>query len=236
MHTEWETGESAQDYSHNVEAADWRIMGYPAVFAALGLSANANAHDTVIDYGCGPGFVARHVAETFGRTVVGVDTSGSMIRLAAREYAHRRVTYRRIEPGSLSFLPDSSAGGCLSCYVFMQMPDRLSMATACTEIRRVLRPGAPFAMLNTNPDSVGVQFATLRNGEPGRAYAPGDPMTTVLRTDQGTLTLRDYYWRVDDYVDAVASAGFHDLAVEHLPPPTTDPTPRSQFLLIRAQA
>ncbi|MEU8787257.1 class I SAM-dependent methyltransferase [Streptomyces sp. NPDC048637] len=234
MHTNWETSSSAQDYSHSVEAADWQTMGYPAVFDVLGLGKVGKG--TVIDYGCGPGFVAQHVAAAFDHPVLAVDTSKSMVNLAAQKHPHSRVNHQHIASGRMSFLPDSSAGACMSCFVFMQIADRRAMLEACKEIQRVLRPNAVFAMLNTDPDSVGIQFKTLRNGEPDRTYASGDPMTTVLATEHGELTLRDYYWSVDDYATVVTDAGFRDVEVIHLPPPAGDSTPHPQFLLVHGTA
>ncbi len=36
------------------------------------------------------------------------------------------------------------------------------------EIYRVLKPDSPFVILDTNPDSTGIEFSTFRNGIPGK--------------------------------------------------------------------
>ncbi|TVP35647.1 hypothetical protein A3L22_30500 [Streptomyces griseus subsp. griseus] len=237
MHTDWETSESAEDYSRNTAAAQWEPMGYPAVFRSLALATtDSDNAPPILDYGCGPGFVDRHVAEKYGRRVIAVDISSSMIDLARSQHSHPLVTYRHVPDSQLDFLGDKEIGGCMSCFVLMQMADSDTQVEICRRIRRTLAPGAMLAVLNTHPDSVGIQFATLRNGEPDRVYQPGDPMTTVLTTDKGVLRLQDYYWRVTDYVHALEAAGFHEVTVEHLPPPPADPTPHPQFLLVRGTA
>ncbi|MEV0729270.1 class I SAM-dependent methyltransferase [Polymorphospora sp. NPDC050346] len=235
MHTSWETSESAEAYSRETAAAQWKPMGYPEVFRSLDLTGGDDR--PLLDFGCGPGFVAHYAAEEYGRNVIAVDVSGSMIEYATAHYDHPLVSYREVPiSGGLDFLASEEIGACMSCFVFMQMPSTELQVDACRQIRRVLTPGGRFAMLNTHPGSVGVQFSTLRNGEAGRAYLPGDPMVTSLRTANGSLTLRDFFWRVEDYAHAMEAGGFRDVAIEHLPPPPSDPTPHPQFLLLSGRA
>jgi SAM-dependent methyltransferase len=95
----------------------------------------ARSDGSVCDLGCGPGHVARYLAER-GAEVYGVDLSPVMI-----EEARRRNPQLRFEVGDLASLPfnDGSFAAAVAMYSLIHL-DEHGLATACGEIRRVLAP------------------------------------------------------------------------------------------------
>ncbi len=65
-----------------------RHVGYHEFFAQ-----RIGPEDRVLDVGCGPGGVAREVAEAAGARVVGIDADPAMIARAREQAAHPRVEY-----------------------------------------------------------------------------------------------------------------------------------------------
>jgi SAM-dependent methyltransferase len=115
----------------------------PLYEAALRLL-DAGDSDSVLDVGCGNGFVLALLAERTGASLVGVDPSGAMVRAAARRnrktVVEGRLTVRRGEAGCLPF-PDGSLTKACSVNTVYFWPD---VDAAMAEIGRVLSPGGVF--------------------------------------------------------------------------------------------
>lgn len=92
----------------------------------------------VIDLGCGPGHVARYLAER-GVEISGLDLSPGMVRQARA--LHPDVAFR---VGDLTALdaPDGAWAGAVAYYSLIHLP-RAAVAPALRELARVLRPRAP---------------------------------------------------------------------------------------------
>lgn len=90
----------------------------------------------VADLGCGPGHVTRYLHEQ-GASVVGIDLSAEMIRVAARlnpGLDFRVGDMRRLDS------PDAAFAGIVSFYSLVHFAPS-ELGTVLVEIRRVLAPG-----------------------------------------------------------------------------------------------
>lgn len=88
----------------------------------------------IADLGCGPGQIG-HFVRSRGRTVVGVDISAEMARLASGRLDGALVSdIRQLPFGGGSF------GGVVAFYSLIHLP-RQDVGSALAEICRVLRPG-----------------------------------------------------------------------------------------------
>ncbi|MGH4019533.1 MAG: methyltransferase domain-containing protein [Pseudonocardiaceae bacterium] len=211
-----DTAYDAPTSASYVEADDKLVwaLGYPFALRALGVG-GPDAPATLLDYGCGPGKIARRVARTYGMRVVAVDASAEMLAIAAQRHGHSQVQYHRVEENRLTFLADASVDAAMSCFVFVVLPAREQLRAIAAEVWRVLRPGGRFAVLDPHPDHVGVQFSTFRSGEPGVTYQEGDPRAARLLLTDGTwLELDDYFWSARTYEEVLAEAGFTDVQAE----------------------
>ncbi|MFN8530374.1 MAG: class I SAM-dependent methyltransferase [Anaerolineae bacterium] len=91
----------------------------------------------ICDMGCGPGHVARYLAD-HGAQAEGIDLSSGMIEQARRLNPH--LTFRQGDMTALTAIPDQSYGGIAAAYAIVNIPpDRLPLIFA--EFRRILRPG-----------------------------------------------------------------------------------------------
>ncbi len=102
----------------------------------------------ILDLGCGKGRFSRRLAEQ-GATVIGLDVSPAMLG-AARGVDRVRGSARRLPFARASF------DGVVAVEIFEHMPDE-SLDQACGEVRRVLRPGGTFVIVDKNVCSINAQ-------------------------------------------------------------------------------
>ncbi|MFD7256418.1 class I SAM-dependent methyltransferase [Streptomyces sp. NPDC059874] len=206
--TDWSGPAGARAFAAVEAATDW-LLGYPFVFQAL--SRRLAPGDVLVDYGCGPGKVAAEAARRLGARVVGVDTSPEMLELA-RASGTAVAEYHLVEDGRVTGLADGCADAVMCNHVLASLPTQEALLAVFTEIRRLLRPGAPFVLLTTDPACAGTEYASLRIGDAGAVYAPGEPLTVGLRrTDGSWQEVRNHAWPVDLYPALLASARFRDV-------------------------
>jgi ubiquinone/menaquinone biosynthesis C-methylase UbiE len=125
-----------------VAALGMLVMGrdYARLAADLGSVSDA---DRVVDIGCGPGAAARAAAQR-GATVVGVDPSPMMLRLAgAVTRGQPNITWSRGTAEELP-LPDGSATVAWSLRTVHHWKD---VTAGLTELRRVLAPAGRFLVM-----------------------------------------------------------------------------------------
>jgi ubiquinone/menaquinone biosynthesis C-methylase UbiE len=125
--------------------------------------------DRVLDIGCGPGYLARMLAEAVGPkgSVVGIDAAPEMIDYAkskARTLAHCRFEAGAAE--SLAF-PDASFEVVTSSLMMHHLPNDLQLQ-AVREMRRVLRPGGTLVLADfTIPERGGWRIVASLTGHAG---------------------------------------------------------------------
>lgn len=208
----WDAAQAADEYrDRDMRLA--RDLIFPVVLRRIGPSPGPD--HTALDIGCGTGAVAGYLAENAGWSVRGLDPSPHMLDIARADRSHPNITYQLFDGRHLEQLADDSVAAAVCCLVYCTDSDDARLAALTAEIRRVLRPGAPYVLADLNPDAVGTTFSTLRYGDPGATYAHCDPVPTALRRLDGTmLTATCYYRPLSSYRAFLANAGFSSPTVE----------------------
>ncbi len=205
-----------------------QVLGYRTVFQALELARPEPRR--VLDYGCGPGKVSERVAKRFGKNVLAVDSSPTMLDIARRKRPHPLIEYRQITDSLVGVVEDDSMDAAMTCYVFINIGSEPLIRQIVREVYRTLKQGAAYAILDTNPDTTGVEFSTFRNGAPGRQYQYGEQREVLLRVPgkNEELVLLDHHWPKEMYLSALRDAGFQHVDIleptlSSLPPEEVQP-------------
>jgi 2-polyprenyl-6-hydroxyphenyl methylase/3-demethylubiquinone-9 3-methyltransferase len=121
-------------FKSELASNDYRLRG---IVDALGPLAGRR----VLDLGCGKGRFARALARR-GARVVGLDLSAAMLA-EADDLDRVRASARRLPFGSANF------DGVIAIEVFEHLASA-SIDEVCREVRRVLRPGGTFVIVDKN--------------------------------------------------------------------------------------
>ncbi|WP_394827720.1 class I SAM-dependent methyltransferase [Pendulispora albinea] len=211
MTTDWSSPGVAQAYE-DYDPMRERALAYPVMFDALRLG-TADGR-VVLDYGCGTGKVAERIVRTYGARVIGAEPSPGMLSMARAKRSLPEITYRAIADDQRLDLPDASVDGALSCFIFVCISEADRIQRIAREVHRVLKPGAAYAMLEINPDTTGIPFATAQMGDPGRTYRAGEPIEVRLaRPDREPMILIDYFWPEESQRHFLSTAGFRTITV-----------------------
>jgi ubiquinone/menaquinone biosynthesis C-methylase UbiE len=129
-------------------ASEWdemRSTFYNArVIDALAEHADLDTQDTVVDVGCGTGFVAAGPAP-HARSVIGVDNAPAMLIVAADNFAALRIDNVTLLEGAIDDL--SLANDSVDAAVAnMVLHHAEQPAAMLAEMRRVVRPGGVVAV------------------------------------------------------------------------------------------
>lgn len=216
MNTHWGTSSICSGFEAYRDLPE-ELLGYTWLLRTL--ESYQGKDQKILDYGCGPGKVAMRLAELGNRRILAVDTSLAMLEIARRHRAHNAIEYRLIQNG-LSFLDAASISAAFACFVFINIGSDKQISEIMSEIYRVLRKGAPFLIVDTNPGTTGIEFSTFRNGD-SRRYRYGEKKREVLHLPNGNdLVLYDYYWPAEMYRRLLRQTGFS--IIEQLEPTLQD--------------
>ncbi|WJV53693.1 class I SAM-dependent methyltransferase [Prodigiosinella aquatilis] len=203
MNTNWtekQTSELFDAYDDWVEDH----FGYQPMIADLTNSCGKEIN--VLDYGCGGGKVSRRLETAGIDHVTGVDIAPTMID-KAKAAGGDKLQYVHI-PGPMLPFSDGSFDAAISCFLFINIPERLELSRVTSEVARLLKPGGIYYVLDTNPRTTGIQYPTYRNGEYGVTYHDGEDRPVYLNIPgQQSLKLVDKNWDVQTYHQTFAQAG-----------------------------
>jgi SAM-dependent methyltransferase len=137
---------------------------------------------SVLDVGCGPGYVSAAVAE-LGALPIGMDFSGEMVGIAKRMFP--RIEFREGDAQKLPF-GDASFDRVLANFALLHLADP---ERACAEACRVLKPGGRFgfttwARVEENPFVKLVDDAIQAHANLNVELPPGPPYYLFEDPDQ----------------------------------------------------
>ncbi len=135
--------QSFADYFAQVQATP----GWDAVIQSFARFIALPPNSRVLDVGCGPGSLARHLVRD-GHTVAGIDADPLMIDRA--QYLATEVNGVTFEVGDVRNLrfDDGAFDAALATNVIFLLPDPLA---GLRQMTRAVKPGGLVAMLNPSP-------------------------------------------------------------------------------------
>ncbi len=171
----------------------------------------------VLDLGCGEGYCARKLMHRGARSVTGIDISDQMIQRAREQEQVEPlgIEYLVGNATDLSDIPDGQVDLVVCVFLFNYL--RIDAMRKCMgEVARVLRPGGRFVFSVPHP-----LFPFLCKNDPP-FYFRVDQTTYFAGRDvklEGKLWRRDgssvdvllHHKTLQDYLDALAAAGFESM-------------------------
>jgi ubiquinone/menaquinone biosynthesis C-methylase UbiE len=176
----------------------------------------------VLDVACGQGLATRAIADAGARSVVGIDSSATMIELAGQHRVTGGVmSYRVDDAERLDSCPDAAFDGVTCQLGLMDIPD---LAAALAAIRRVLRPGGWFVFVIGHPCFLapGAETTQGSDGQPGRLVSRylDEGFWRSSNPDGIRGRAGNHHRTISTYLNALVAAGFSLAAVQE---PMGDP-------------
>lgn len=211
----------ARDYaSINEKRPLNRFAGYPTLYEAVGDVKNRS----VLDLACGTGTVSRAMLDRGARSVVGVDESKEMLKIAKSlnkgkyemDYIHGRV-------GSLGHIGDFDivTGGFLLHYA----KNKGELLRMCADISENLSPGGIFVALNSNPHNPLAQVKSYPGEDDPthsvEAVSPlpeGASIRVTSQVGDAAVRFTIYYWTQQTYERALLASGLTNIEWLHIKP------------------
>ncbi|MGF1521008.1 MAG: class I SAM-dependent methyltransferase [Leptolyngbyaceae cyanobacterium] len=175
------------------------------------------AGTTVLDLGCGEGYVARQIRDRGAASLLGIELSEAMVSKAKASSSDPHLHWRQGSATDLDDLPDASYDRVLAVFLFNYLTCA-EMTTVLTHVHRLLKPGGKLVFTVPHPS-----LPWLRPQEPPFYFLPEDAayMDDRDRTLEGRIWRRDgidvpvrcVHKTLDDYFGALATAGWTTLPV-----------------------
>lgn len=170
---------------------------------------------TVLDLGCGEGYMARRLLDKKARRIEGRDISREMIesaRVAVASEDRARIRFEEGDATELAGHPDGTYDLVVAVFLFNYL-DRAQTHAAMAEIARVLKPGGRFIFSVPHPS-----LAFLRAEEKPFYFSRGEHgyfsgrdalfEGEIWRRDGHGVRVRCVHKTLDDYFAAMNAAGF----------------------------
>lgn len=169
----------------------------------------------VIDLATGEGRWARYLKENGAASVLGVDISRNMIKLARDSEKDHPLGVRYVEADAATFTSEQTFDLATAAFLLNYADSAEKLGAFCETARGLLKPGGRFVGINFNMflDSYGYDdWAPVGRRITGPEHPEeGDAFTVSL--DNGNrpdIVFDNYYLKPETYETTFAKAGFSD--------------------------
>jgi SAM-dependent methyltransferase len=177
----------------------------------------------VLDLACGEGFYSRRLKALGAASVVGVDISAEMIRLAEQQECDESqgVEFVCADVRDLGDLGQFDV--IVAAYLLHYAPSEADLVRMCRNIRRHLSDGGRFVTLNENPDQPVGRYAGYEqygfNKTAENPRTDGSQITYFMVAGRELFKFHAHFFTRQTYEHVLTDAGFgyvawHPLALD----------------------
>lgn len=170
---------------------------------------------TVLDLGCGEGYLARQMRQRGAESVLGIELSEEMVSRAQSGAMDSGLVWQQGSATELDHLSDASYDRIAAIFLFNYLT-RQEMTTVLIQARRLLKPGGRFVFTVPHPS-----LPWLRAQEYPFFFAAEDALYMedcdrtlegqIWRRDDISVPVRCVHKTLEDYFVALAAAGWTKL-------------------------
>lgn len=217
------TFDAHADLYEKMFAAPYRkYLEIPTLAALLGDLSGLS----VLDFGCGPGFISRWLHDKGAHRVVGYDISGGMLSYAQLEEQKkpRGISYTSILDSSLSEQFDI----VVAVYVMPYAPSKERLLEMSEVMARLLKPEGRLITLpihpefNSSPEYYRPYGFRLIEKE---SRADGSLVNLHICHPPYDVNIDAHYWSEQTLTSTLHNAGFHSITWRKLLPPPIGQVP-----------
>ena len=168
----------------------------------------------VLDLGCGEGYFARGLKRQGAGSILGIDVSEEMVRGAEQREAQEQlgIRYRAGDATDLTAIASESVDLTVAVFLFNYLTLEQTRHTM-HEVHRVLRPGGRFIFAVPHPSLafLGDKVAPFYFDPQSKGYFSGRDCQfegEIWRRDGKSVRVRSVHKNLEDYLGALAAAGF----------------------------
>lgn len=158
-----------------------------------------------LDYGCGSGCSTLFLSE-LGLEVEGVDICPYMLKEAS---SIKNISFNLIQSAQLPY-KDDSFDIVFSSFVLFEISSKNELVDVFNEIFRVLKPDGIFMSVTGTEELYRRNWLTVDVNFPQNKNLKSGDVAKVLLSDVN-VTVYDYYWTDQDYMDVVKQTKFAHL-------------------------
>ncbi len=220
--------EGAQQYCNSPRLSNEHIS-WPAIKELCG---EVNGR-RVLDLGTAGGETARKVV-ALGANCTGVDISQEMLKIAreATKNSGLKVEYIERHCGDLDGIPDNEFDITIMNFLLCNVSSIDEIDSIFHEAYRVTKPAGKVIFTMHHPlqltlkEPVLMDRCLVTNNGPTNYFAHGEKVKRLLRTYNSIITVNNFHWTIQDYIDSFVKSGFLVDAIKE-PKPLSPP---SKFL------
>lgn len=177
----------------------------PALMEVIGNVSNL----TVLDAGCGNGYLARSIAELGAQTVIGIDGSSRLIQVASTRFNNLNITFQVADLMHTWPLDDNKIDVIVANMVLQYLPDIVVFAK---EAKRVLKPRGTVVFSVDHPSHPLFMHALKLAGFPNPKFQDDTAYfetTYCLKRSLWDQAIIGYYHRpLSEYISPFPELGF----------------------------
>jgi ubiquinone/menaquinone biosynthesis C-methylase UbiE len=191
------------------------LRSYIEAYTFLNLIGNVSGK-RVLDLACGEGFYSRRLKTLGAASVVGVDISAGMIRLAKQQESDdpQGIEYICADARELGDLGQFDI--IVAAYLLHYSPNVEDLAHMCRNIRFHLPDGGRFITLNENPDQPAGCYVGYEqygfNKTVGKPRTDGSKITYFMVAGRELFEFHAHYFARETYERVLTNAGFSRVA------------------------